>query len=62
MTYCSFMLHLQTSQLRFKKKIGGMIRKVAAGYGVVIRLQATNFSSFSCEQKRNVLDGDGLVG
>jgi len=39
-----------------------MIRKVAAGYGVVIRLQATNFSSFSCEQKRNVLDGDGLVG
>jgi len=30
--------------------------KVAVGYGVVIRLQAANLSSFSYEQKINVLD------
>jgi len=35
--------------------------KVAAGYGVVIRLQATSFSSFSYEQKRNVFGAGKLT-
>jgi len=38
-----------------------MMGKVAAGYGVVVRLQATSFSSVSYEQKRNVLDAGRLT-
>jgi len=37
------------------------MRKVAVGDDAIIRIQATTFSSFSYEQKRNVLGAGRLT-
>jgi len=42
--------------IRHWNKIGVIPAEVAIGNGIVIRLQATSFSSFSYDQQRNTLD------